>query len=121
ERLDAEEPVLDLADLDGRRIEFHVLQVGKPGPQPLWPVFRVIVETLAVLAAEPPALLDHLLEQRLLADVDWPGTQILFRRLQDLPGEVDRNLIVERERADRHAGHAADVIDHRGWHTVAEH
>jgi hypothetical protein len=35
--------------------------------------------------------------------------------------QIDRYLVVERERADRHASHAADILDHRRRHAFTEH
>jgi hypothetical protein len=82
---------------------------------------RIIVEALAVLAAEAAALLDHLFQQCLLARIDRGRAQIGFGRFQDFPGEIDRDLVIERERADRHAGHAADILDHRRRHAFRQH
>src|SRR2546422_2992036 len=39
-------------------------------------------------------------------------SEIGLGRLHDLPGEVDADLVVERERADRHAGHLGKGLDH---------
>jgi hypothetical protein len=49
------------------------------------------------------------------------GAEIGLGRLDDLPGEIDRHLVVQRQRADRHAGHAADVLDHRRRHALGQH
>ena len=87
-------------------IELLLLQVGETRPQFLRRLLRIIVEALAVLAAEPAVLLDHVGEQRLLARIDRLGAEIGFGGFEDFPGEIDRDLVVERERTDRHAGHA---------------
>ena len=94
---------------------------ARPGPQPLRSVLRVIVKALAVLAAVAAALLHHLFEQRLLPRIDRLGAEIGFGRLQDFPGEIDGDLVVERQRSDRHAGHAADILDHRRRHAFGQH
>ena len=39
----------------------------------------------------------------------------------DLPGEIERDLVVERQRPDRHAGHARGILDHRRRHAFEQH
>jgi hypothetical protein len=34
--------------------------------------------------------------------------------LRIFEAEIERHLVVERERPDRHPGHAGEVLDHRG-------
>ena len=70
---------------------------------------------------EALALLDHFAEQDLLPRIDRLVAEIGLGGFQDLPGEVDRDLVGEREGADRHAGHAPDVLDHRGRDALGEH
>ena len=98
-RLDAEQAQFQFLDIDRIGIELLRLQFGQARPQLLGLARRVIVEALAVLAAEAAALLHHLLEQRLLARVDGLGAEIGLGRLQDLPGQIDRHLVVERRAA----------------------
>src|SRR5579872_4583745 len=63
QRLDAEQPQLHLLDVDLFRGEqFLRLQIDEARPQFLRATLRIVVETLAVLAAETAALLDHLLQ-----------------------------------------------------------
>ena len=103
-------------------IELLRLQIGEPRPQPLRPVLRIVVEALAVLAAEPAALLDHASQQRFLLRVDAPAAEIGFGRLaRSSRPRSSADLVVERERADRHAGHARDVLDHRRRHALQQH
>src|SRR5690348_15807024 len=41
------------------------------------------------------------------------GLGVAPRLVHDLPAEIARHLVVERQRADRHAGIAGAVLDHR--------
>ena len=91
------------------------------GPQSLRTLLRIIVEALAVLAAEAAALDDHFFEQRFLPRIDHVSAEIGLGGLQNLPGQIDRDLVVQRKRADRHAGHAADILDHRRRHAFGQH
>ena len=47
--------------------------------------------------------------------------EIGARRLHDLQRQVERHLVVERQRPDRHAGHAAGILDHRRRHALDQH
>ena len=95
--------------------------LGEPRPQLLRAVLGIVVEALAVLAAEPAALHDHEFEHGLLPQIDSRRAEIGLGRLEDLPGEIDRDLVVERQRPDRHPGHAADILDHRRRHAFGQH
>ena len=68
-------------DVDLVGVELLRLQIGKAGPQPLRRLLRIVVEALAVLAAEPAVLLDHVVEQCLLRRIDRVGAEIGFGRL----------------------------------------
>ena len=121
QRLDREQAMLQLRHVDRVGIELGRLQLGEARPQPLRAGLRIIVEPLGVLAPEAAALLDHLFEQRLLPRVDRLRAEVGFGGLQDLPREIDRDLVVERQRPDRHAGLAPDILDHRGGHALGQH
>ena len=52
----------------------------------------------------------------------WPAAaasrrvwSMIFQR------QVDRDLVVERQRTDRHAGEARAVLDHRRGHALLQH
>jgi hypothetical protein len=70
------------------------LQAGS-GPQALLALalLGVIVEPLAVLAAEAALLLDQFHHQLLLIRVDGVGAEVGFRRLDDLQPEVEGHFI----------------------------
>ena len=121
QRLRHQQAVLELLDVDLVGVEFRRLQVGESRPQPLRAVLRIIVKTLAILAPEPAALLDQLLQQPLLLRVDRLGAEIGFHGLEDFPAEIERHLVVEREWPDRHARHARDILDHGRRHTLHQH
>ncbi len=96
----------------------------RPGQQALLALalLGIVVEALAVLAAEAALLLDQLDQQFFfLRLVDGVGAEIGFRRLRDLEHEIERNLVAERQRADRHAGHLGGVLDHRRRHAFDQH
>ena len=76
ERLDHQEPLLQLGDVDRVRVEAGRLEVVQAGPQALRRALGIVVEALAVLAAEPALVLDQLDEQRLLRRVDGGGAEL---------------------------------------------
>ena len=91
------------------------------GPQALRPLLRIIVEALAVLAAEALLRDDHRLQHFLLRRIDGVGAEILLGRQQDFPAEIDADFVVERQRPDRHARHFGGVLDHRRRHALHQH
>src|SRR5262249_21201057 len=68
QRLDHQEPLLELLHQGGTRIDLVDseplgLELLEPWPQTFLTGLRVVVEALAVLAPKPAALLDHFVEQ----------------------------------------------------------
>ena len=119
QRLRHEQALLQLLHVEqfGARRCF-VCRSFRPGQRRFWPAFRIIVEALAVLAAEPALLLDQRGEQLLLLRHDRRLAQLRLRGLQDLEAEIDADLVVERQRTDRHARLLAGVLDHRRRHAL---
>ena len=122
-RLHHEEPLLQLLDVQRIRIEMLGLQRAQLRPQLLLALalLGIVVEALAVLAAKASALLNHFDQQLLLVLIDRLRADVGFSRLQNFQREVDGDFVVERQRSDRHAGHLADVLDHRRWHAFQQH
>ena len=110
--------VLDV-EVFGRLLRVEVLE-ARP-ERLLRRLGRVVVEALAVLAAAPVEVVDQLVDQRHVAGIDGGLAEIGDRGLQDLLGEVDRHFVVERQRADRHAGHLGGILDHRRRHAFDQH
>ena len=52
---------------------------------------------------------------------DRLGAEIGLGGAHDLQAEIERGLVVERQRADRHAGHARGVLDHRRRNALLQH
>ncbi len=113
--------VLALA-VEQRRIGREV--VLQLRPQALLAVGRILVEALAVLAAEALQLLHHQFED--VPRCRCPRTSgrrlgVAPRLVHDLPRQVDGDLVVERQRTDRHAGITRAVLDHRRGHAFLQH
>ena len=74
------------------------MQAGEFRPQALLALslLRIIVKSLAVLAAEAALFFHHLDQQLLLRLVDGIGAKVCFGRLHDLEHEVERDLVGER-------------------------
>ena len=121
-RLRDEEALLQLLDIERIRIEMLRLQAREFGPQALaLALFGIIVEALAVLAAEAALLLHHFDQQFLLLLIDGIGAEIGLGRLHDLEHQIERHFIRQRQRADRHAGHLRGVLDHCRRHAFHQH
>ena len=119
QRLRDEQPLPDLL-----RVEIVAWlrreNLRQPRPQALLAP-GVVVEALAVLAPEPLAPLHHVVEQLLLPRIDGLLAEVGLRRLEDFPGEVDADLVGQRQRPDRHAGGTRHVLDHRRRNAFGEH
>ena len=83
---------------------------------------RIVVEALAVLAAERPCFSTISSSSFFCrgSTASAPrsasvGACTIFQ------AEIDRRLVVERQRPDRHAGHAAGILDHRRRHAFGQH
>ena len=116
--------MLQLLDVDGVDLfvaELLRQQVRQARPQPLRRALRIIVEALAVLAAQAGVLLDQILEQLLLPRIDGVLAEVGFGGAQDFQAEIDRGLVVERQRPDRHAGHARGILDHCRGNSFQQH
>ena len=53
--------------------------------------------------------------------VDGLSAEIGLGGLHDLEDQVERDLVGERQRSNRHAGHLGGVLDHRRRHTFEQH
>ncbi len=68
-----------------------------------------------------PRFLDHFDQELLLVLIDRLGADVGFGGFQNLQREVDGDFVVERQRTNRHAGHLADVLDHRRRDAFQQH
>src|ERR1700727_3872549 len=79
ERHGEEKAILEVFDADVVRVESLADDLGKPRPEALRPVRRIIVEPLAILAAEATLLSSHRFDQLLLSWIDGVRAQIGLR------------------------------------------
>src|SRR4051794_32493008 len=84
ERLRDEETLLQLLHVEKLALAMRGLQILQARPQAFWAVFRIIVEALPVLAAEPSLMLDHGDEELLLVRVHRRLAHLGLRGLDDL-------------------------------------
>uniref|UniRef100_A0A0N4Z3R5 PE-PGRS family protein n=1 Tax=Parastrongyloides trichosuri TaxID=131310 RepID=A0A0N4Z3R5_PARTI len=102
------------ADLD----RVHVRQTG---PQPLGLALRIVIDALAVLAA--PALLPDHVDQEFVGVASHGVGQVqVDAALARHPvHQIDGHVVQQLQRAARHAGHAADVVDDGGRDALDQH
>ena len=96
--------------------------LARPGHSVFGARRGIVVEALAVLAAEALLLDDHRLEQLLLQrdrPRSAPRSFLVACRIFQPRSIAD--FVVERQRPDRHAGHLRGVLDHRRRHALHQH
>ena len=49
------------------------------------------------------------------------SAEISLGGLEDFPGQIDGDLVVECKRPDRHTGHAADILDQSRGQALHQH
>ena len=113
--------MLQFLHVEAVGIEPVRLDLGEPRPELLLAALGIVVEAALVLAPEAAVGLDHRDEELLLVGIDGALAELRLGRPHDLEAEIERHLVVEGERPDRHAGHPGDVLDHRRGHTLGEH
>ena len=113
--------MLQLRHVDRVRVEPVRLDLGQARPELLLAALGIVVEAALVLAPEPAAILHHLDEEPLLVAIDRGLAELRLGGLQDLEAEIERDLVVEGERTDRHAGHPGHVLDHGRGHALRQH
>ena len=90
-------------------------------PQVFFAVLRIVIETFAEALAPAVELLDELADHR----IGWRGnvkfTEILLCLLHHVVAQLERNLVRDRKRADRHARVFRNVLDQRRVDAFGQH
>src|SRR5690606_1455005 len=94
-------------------------QFGQTRPDDLG-LLVIVVEALAVLA-DVTALFDHGGDDLLALVGDVFSAQVFAGLFGDLVRQVQGDVVVPLQRAARHAGHAAAVVDQHGRIALFQH
>ena len=87
--------------------------LGESRPQALPRIRRIFVEAVAALLAEATELVDHQGGDLVGGARHVFVAEVRFRLLRDLVHQFDGDFVGQRQRAHRHAGQAAGVVDQR--------
>ena len=117
---------LDIKDAFAEFLRIRLLRgkrivLGKPGPEPLFPAFRVIIESLAESLAATIEVFDKLAHDFVSRRSDVGVSQRFPGLRHYVIAQLERYLVSHREWPDRHACLLCHVLDQCRIDTFCQH